>query len=152
MSSPREPIAHRNLPLALLQARESVLARFRPILNAAGVTEQQWRVIRALAEAGPLEPRELVTACCISSPSLAGVLARMDDLGLVRRERLEDDQRRVSVSLTPRSRALVTRMAPRVEATYRELEARLGVADVAALFAALDRLVALLGSEEPPAD
>lgn len=147
MSSPgpRDPISHRNLPLALLQARESVLGRFRPVLNAAGVTEQQWRVIRAIATHGPLEPRELVEACCISSPSLAGVLARMDDLGLVRRERHEADQRRVSVSLTPKSRALVARMAPRVEATYRELEARLGKAEVAALFDALDRIVEALG-------
>ena len=49
--------SHRNLPLLLLQAREGVLAHFRPILNAHGVTEQQWRIIRALLEGGPLEPR-----------------------------------------------------------------------------------------------
>ena len=28
---------YRNLPLLLLQARESMLARFRPVLNAHGV-------------------------------------------------------------------------------------------------------------------
>lgn len=152
MSSPTDPIAHRNLPLALLRARESVLANFRPVLNAAGLTEQQWRVIRALAEAGPLEPRELVAACRISSPSLAGVLARMDDLGLVRRERHAGDQRRVRVSLTPRSRGLLARMAPRVDAIYRMLEVRLGASEMAALYGALDRLVAMLGTEEPAAD
>jgi hypothetical protein len=72
---------HRNLPLLLLQARERVIANFRPALNAAGVTEQQWRIVRALLEQGPLEPRQIVGLCAISSPSLAGVLARMDDLG-----------------------------------------------------------------------
>lgn len=145
MSSPRAGITHRNLPLLLLQARESVLARFRPILKEHGLTEQQWRIVRALAEAGPLEPREIVAACCISSPSLAGVLARMDDLGLVRRDGVEGDQRRVRVSLTPRSRGLVARMAPRIEAEYARLEAQLGAGDTARLRDALDRLVATLG-------
>ena len=35
------PLPHRNLPLLLLQAREAVIANFRPILNAHGLTEQQ---------------------------------------------------------------------------------------------------------------
>jgi DNA-binding MarR family transcriptional regulator len=75
-----------------------VIARFRPALNAAGVTEQQWRIVRALLEQGPLEPRQIGRCARISSPSLAGVLARMDDLGLVQRERLPHDQRRVMVA------------------------------------------------------
>ena len=73
---------HRNLPLLLLQAREQVIARFRPILNAHGITEQQWRIVRALLDTGPLEPREIGELCRISSPSLAGVLSRMEELGL----------------------------------------------------------------------
>ena len=43
-------IAHRNLPQALLRAREAVMRYFRPNLKIAGVTEQQWRVIRALSD------------------------------------------------------------------------------------------------------
>jgi homoprotocatechuate degradation regulator HpaR len=145
--------AHRNLPLLLLQARERVIGRFRPILNANGITEQQWRIVRALLETGPLEPREIVSLCGISSPSLAGVLARMEELGLVTRQRLEHDQRRLHVSLTPRSRVLAARMAPQVEAAYEELEARIGAAFMQQLYAMLDALVAGLepqpeGSEE----
>jgi homoprotocatechuate degradation regulator HpaR len=148
--SPRgpAPIRARNLPLLLLQARESVLARFRPLLNANGVTEQQWRIVRALAETGPLEPRQIVQLCGISSPSLAGVLARMEALGFVERERLEHDQRRQRVSLTATSRALVTRMAPQVEATYAVLEKELGRERLATLHAVLDDVLRQLG----PAD
>ena len=101
--APDEPqpcgFRHRNLPLLLLQAHESVIAHFRPVLNAHGITEQQWRIVRALLEHGPLEPRQIGEVCRISSPSLAGVLSRMDDVGLVRRERLASDQRRVRVLL-----------------------------------------------------
>ncbi len=135
----------RNLPLLLLHARESVIAHFRPLLKAHGLTEQQWRIVRALLEQGPLEPREIVRLCRISSPSLAGVLARMDELGLVQRERLDHDQRRVRVTATARSRALAASLAPRVEATYAALEATLGAAFMGGVYETLDLLIARLG-------
>jgi len=136
---------HRNLPLLLLQARESVLVRFRPVLNTNGITEQQWRIVRAVLEAGPLEPRQIGECCAISSPSLAGILARMDALGFITRERLDHDQRRVRVSLTVRSRTLATRMAPQIEAIYVVIEAQLGKDFTAGCYGALDAMIALLG-------
>jgi len=147
MSQPVPSIRHRNLPLLLLHAREAVLARFRPILNAHGVTEQQWRIIRALLETGPKEPREIVTLCGISSPSLAGILARMDDLGFVQRDRVDGDQRRVIVSVTAKSRALARRMAPEIEATYTQIEAQLGKDFTDSTYRALDAMVARLGGD-----
>ena len=143
---------HRNLPLLLLQAREGVLAHFRPILAEHGVTEQQWRIIRALLEAqGPLEPRQIGLLCRISSPSLAGVLARMDELGLVQRERVAQDQRRVMVSLSSRSHSMAGVMAPQIEAMYGRLEAHIGADVVARFYASLDEMVRVLG-DIPEAD
>jgi homoprotocatechuate degradation regulator HpaR len=146
MTTKTAQIKHRNLPLLLLQARESVFANFRPILHAHGVTEQQWRVIRALLEQGPMEPKRICEVCRILSPSLAGMLSRMDDLGLVKRARLDHDQRRLLVSLTPKSRALAAKMSPQIEATYKELEARLGERFTKDLYATLDSLIEVLGT------
>lgn len=145
---------HRNLPLLLLQARERVIARFRPALNEAGVTEQQWRIVRALLEYGPLEPRQIVGLCAISSPSLAGVLARMDDLGLVRRERLDHDARRLKVWLTPKGRTLARRLAPRIEAIYADIEAHIGLRFTQDFYRVLDELVARLepADDDPAAE
>lgn len=138
-------LRHRNLPQLMLQAREALMAQFRPILNAHGVTEQQWRIVRALLESGPLEPRQIVEVCRISSPSLAGVLARMDEQGLVQRERMENDLRRVRVSLTAKSRGLAARMAPGIEAAYAQIEQELGARAFERLLAQLDALMARLG-------
>lgn len=140
-------LAHRNLPLLLLLAREGVIARFRPLLHAQGLTEQQWRVLRVLIEFGALEPRQIGQLCGISSPSLAGVLARMEGQGLVARAALAHDRRRQAVSATPRSRRLAARLAPAIEATYGEIEARLGARFVRDLYHALDRVVAELGPD-----
>jgi homoprotocatechuate degradation regulator HpaR len=142
-------LRRRNLPLLLLQAREQVIARFRPMLNAHGITEQQWRIVRALMETGPLEPREIGELCRISSPSLAGVLARMEELGYIRRKRLDHDQRRVRVSLAPRSRTLAARMVPQIEATYRDIEAAIGAPFTAQLYDILDRLIGALAPGAP---
>jgi homoprotocatechuate degradation regulator HpaR len=144
MRSSSGKLRHRNLPLLLLQAREQVIARFRPILNAHGITEQQWRIVRALNDTGPLEPREIGEMCRISSPSLAGVLSRMEELGYIRRKRLDHDQRRLSVSLTPRSRALCASMAPQIEATYHDIEIMIGERFSARFYRALDELIGAL--------
>jgi homoprotocatechuate degradation regulator HpaR len=143
---PREarPLKRRNLPLMMLQAREHVIAHFRPLLNAHGVTEQQWRIVRLLLETGPLEPRQIGELCNLSSPSLAGVLARMEQLGLVARKRLPNDQRRVIVSLTGRSRALAARLAPRIEAVYAHIEDLLGAEFADRFYRTLDEVIAKL--------
>lgn len=141
MSESPTSLKHRNLPLLFLQVRESVFSRFRPLLNEAGVTEQQWRVIRALLEHGQLEPRQIGEICCLSSPSLAGILARMDDLGLVERERLEHDQRRVMVSVSDKGKALAQELAPRIEQTYAQLEAQIGEEFAKNLYNMLDELM-----------
>lgn len=142
--APALSFSHRNLPLLLLRGRDAVLAQFRPILQSHGVTEQQWRVLRVLCESGPLEPRQIGRLCCISSSSLAGVLARMDELGLVQRQRLTQDARRVRVSPSPASRTLVASMAPQIEARYAELEHHLGREFLQRLYRTLDTLDARL--------
>src|ERR1700676_889079 len=105
-------LGRRNLPLMMLQAREHVIAHFRPILNAHGITEQQWRIVRLLLDTGPLEPHEIGELCRLSSPSLAGVLSRMENIGFVQRKRLADNQRRVLVSLPQRGRPRAPRTRP----------------------------------------
>ena len=127
MAAESGKLRHRNLPLLLLQAREHVIARFRP-------DSQRPRHHGAAMAHRPRTDRhgtawnraKSARCAAISSPSLAGVLSRMEELGYIQRKRLDHDQRRVRVSLTPRSRALAARMAPQIEATYRDIETVIG--------------------------
>ncbi len=135
-------LRHRNLPHLLLRAREALMAHFRPLLAEHGLTEQQWRILREIVEQGPLEPRQLCEACSISSPSIVGVLARMEEMGLVTRERMAHDQRRVRVSLTPKSRRLAQKLVPLIEQRYELLERALGLRSIQEVYDALDALLA----------
>ncbi len=93
----------RNLPHLLLRARETLMARFRPILREHGITEQQWRVLRTLNDTGDMEPNQLADACLILSPSLTRMLAAMEQADMIVRTRSSVDQRRQVISLTPRA-------------------------------------------------
>jgi homoprotocatechuate degradation regulator HpaR len=110
------------------------------------VTEQQWRVIRALLDESPLEPRQICERCQLLSASAAGVLARMEELGLVQRERMANDQRRVQVSITPKSRAVARRIAPLAAAQYAQIEQAIGTERLAQVYATLDDLVERLAT------
>lgn len=132
---------HRNLPQQLFQARDALMAHFRPILNHYGLTEQQWRILRALDEHAQLEPRELCALCQLLSSSMAGILARMEEIGLVQRIRVETDQRRVLVSLAPKGDALIDEMAPLIELQYQYLEQAVGKNTLASLAGALKSFI-----------
>jgi homoprotocatechuate degradation regulator HpaR len=140
--APSPALRHRNLPHLLLRARETLMAHFRPLLGKFRLTEQQWRILREVLEQGPLEPRQLCEACSISSPSLVGVLLRMEETGLITRERMAHDQRRVLVSLTPKSRKIAQQLIPLVEQRYRALEASLGLDAMQKVYDTLDALLA----------
>ncbi len=139
---PAAALRHRNLPHLLLRSRETLMAHFRPLLAEQGLTEQQWRILREVVEQGPLEPRQLCEACSISSPSIVGVLARMEETGLVTRARMAHDQRRVRVSLTAKSRRIAQKLVPLIEQRYELLERALGLRPIQEVYDALDALLA----------
>jgi len=104
-----------SLPLQLLKAREATMAFFRPLLQENNITEQQWRVLRALKAYEELESKQLAEHCCILSPSLTGIIKRLEQQGYIKRKKSEEDQRRTLLSLTDKALGLFQRLSPDVE-------------------------------------
>src|ERR1700730_7346772 len=115
-----------SLPMALLRAREAVMRRFRPGLRRRGVTEQQWRILRALAHAGPLEVTALAESTFLLAPSLSRILPDLESRGLISRRQLDSDLRRAVVSLEPKGLKLIAAHAPDSEAVYDEIARAFG--------------------------
>ncbi|MBL8471194.1 MAG: homoprotocatechuate degradation operon regulator HpaR [Rhodocyclaceae bacterium] len=136
-------VKHRNLPQLLAQARDAVVEPFRHILHHFELTEQQWRILRILDQEAPLEPWQICKRGQFLSPSLAGVLSRMEDMSLVQRRKLNTDQRRQLVTLTEQGRQLISAMAPVIEQQYEHIDAVLGANTVKQLYCALDKLLDL---------
>ena len=134
-------LAYRNLPQLFLKAREELLCHFRPIITHFGLTEQQWRILRTLDEKEQLEPREICEHCHILSPSLTGVLSRMEEMGLVTRTRMAGDQRRVIVRLTPKSERLVAELGPLIVEQYKIIEQAFGPELIKQLYEVMDQVI-----------
>jgi len=114
----------RSLPMALLRAREAAMSHFRPMLRSHGLTEQQWRVIRALADDGGVDASELARRCFLLAPSLTRILQHLESRRLVNRSADRQDQRRSVFSLTSHGRQLFDEVAPDSEQLYNIMERR----------------------------
>ncbi|WP_339862929.1 homoprotocatechuate degradation operon regulator HpaR [Paremcibacter congregatus] len=133
---PMRDLAH-SLPITLLKGRESIMTDFRAMLLDNKLTDQQWRVLRALAENPVLEVVELAEKCVILQPSVSRIIRKMEERGLITRIIPSRDRRRSEISITPKGRALFAKLAPRCEEIYKEITARFGQEK-------LDKLLALL--------
>jgi homoprotocatechuate degradation regulator HpaR len=119
------------------------MEHFRPIINHFGLTEQQWRILRALDEQGPMEPREICQMYRFSSPSMAGILARMEEIDLITRSRILGDQRRVMINLSDKGLDILNRIAPLIDLQYSYVEQSCGKNIFTELFKALDEFTEL---------
>ena len=113
---------HASINISLIQAREALMTQFRPILNNAGNTDQQWRIIRLLAENGTLDFQDLANQACILRPSLTGILTRLEKVGYVVRLKPSNDQRRVYLKLTGEGEKLHRTTCDQVDARYDVIE------------------------------
>lgn len=134
------PHHQHRLPQHLLRAREAVMAYFRPVLNSFGLTEQQWRILRLLDDRGELEAGVIADLACILSPSLTGILVRMEKAGLIHRTKDTVDSRRLIVSLSEEGRTLTHRIAPISETCYEQIEAYFGSEKLEQLIELLSQL------------
>lgn len=129
----------RSLPIALLRAREATMRRFKPHVDAHGLTLQQWRVIRALADHGPLDATTMAERCVILPPSLSRIFRTLEGRGLIEPVKAHD-ARRHTVALTEAGRALYAQMAGRSEEIYREIEDAFGHEKMTELLGLLSEL------------
>lgn len=138
----------RSLPIALLRARELLMQRFRPMLLAHDVTEQQWRVLRVLAETEGMDAGDLAARACILAPSLSRISKALEGRGLIAVSRDPVDGRRSIIRLTEEGFAFIGRVAPESARIYAEIEEKVGHARIETLLDEIDALMQDLAPED----
>ncbi len=100
----------------------AAMARFRPMLRRHGLTELQWRVIRALADHRNIDASELARRSFLLAPSLTRILRYLERKKIVKRSLDNADQRRSTLVLSAKGRRIFEEVAPDSEALYAEIE------------------------------
>nr|WP_291846753.1 homoprotocatechuate degradation operon regulator HpaR [Bradyrhizobium sp.] len=134
--------------MSLLRAREAVMRQFRPSLRNHGLTEQQWRILRALTAVDSIEVTELARVAFLLGPSLSRILRDLEARNLIERRPAKADLRRAVVSISPRGLKLIEAVAPSSEAIYAEITSRYGARKLAELQQMLGELERRLAAME----
>lgn len=120
--SSKLPSTSRSLPIALIRAREGVMAPIRDMLSETGITEQQWRVLRVLSEYGMLDTTTLADRSSLLFPSLTRIAVTMRDKGLITQTRDEVDRRRQLIEITSEGQKIIdyrTAQSTRIVADFK---------------------------------
>ncbi len=131
----------RQVCFALAAASRSVIGLYRPVLAPLGLTHPQYLVMLALWQSSPRTLTDIAAALYLEPATLSPLLKRLEQSGYLTRARNVDDERALSIDLTPAGEALRSQ-ALAVPGTIVE---RLGV-PVAQLERVRDELTALLAA------
>lgn len=96
----------------LVRATNAIDAAVAPSLAEQGLTESQFGVLEALLHLGPMPQCDLARRILCTGGNLTLVVDKLEQRGLVRRARRQDDRRYVDVHLTPQGDALIREYFP----------------------------------------
>ncbi len=140
----RRPSADRNARAvtAVLRAADRLRRHFTALAEPAGLTFQQYNVLRILRGAGqPLPTMEIRQRMLEQAPGITRILDRLVAKGLVERELPAEDRRRVLCRITRQGLRLLERLDPAMDAADARAFAGVGRRQ-------LDDLVGRLASVE----
>jgi DNA-binding MarR family transcriptional regulator len=128
--------------LGLLRTADLVRRRIGQVVEPAGLTPQQYNVLRILRGAGPqgLPTLEIAERMVEHAPGITRLLERLERKGLVRRRRCPEDARRVLCFSSPAGLALLARLDPAIAAADGEPFQGFSTGETGALVDLLDRV------------
>ncbi len=133
-----------SLPVALLLSYEAVIRHFRPALRAFDITEQQWRVLRALSSISESDVGHLARATHLAPTSLSRILKDLHERRLIERQRTNMDMRLALVMISRDGLRLVDELRPFAEGIYAQIASRYGGSRIEKLMVLLRQLSAEL--------
>ncbi len=114
------------------------------------ITGPQLMALREIARLNSATPTALARAIHVSQSTMTGILARLGHRRLVRRSHASPDRRVSTVTLTPAGRRLLAASPPLLQAGFRRELSELKDWERTSLLAALQRVSAMMGMDEPP--
>jgi DNA-binding MarR family transcriptional regulator len=130
-------------PYRLAVLSETVSRAIASVYSARfDLSRDEWRVLAALGESGTMNTQAALLFTTLDKVQASRAVRRMEDRGLIRRERDAADRRNRILRLTPAGRALYRRIVPVVKSREAYLLQGLDEGERAALDGVIERLLA----------
>src|SRR5436190_23975054 len=133
------PSPERDLVTGVIQLANLFMRHLAPVFEKANVTPQQWSILVTIAGADdPLTLAGLARAMLVSKQNMTGMVARLEELGLIERQPDPRDLRSSRLALTRRGRAAVEKLRPAYEEWRRALGREIPERELAAVTRTVD--------------
>jgi len=129
----------------ILRATES---NSKALLRATGLTPSQLVLMRLLEEAGELSAGQIAHRMGITQATTTGIIHKLEQRGLILRQRGSTDRRQVWISLAPAAHDLLASTPDGVHERFEQRFMELKDWEQASLIAALERIAEMLDVHE----
>lgn len=96
------------LCFAVYACSREIIKSYRPYLEKLGLTYTQYITMMVLWETGEISAKDLGNKLHLDSGTLTPLLKKLENMGLVKRQRDAEDERSLLVTLTNKGRELKT--------------------------------------------
>lgn len=125
----------------LFQAKKALHAKACSAVTKSGLSSTQYGVLLALSEKGTACINSLIEALNTTSGNMTLVIRNMERDGLIQRQVQENDKRFSLIALTPKGKAAIDRLIPKVDADRSEALGSLSDSDLKTAIEILGKLL-----------
>ncbi len=126
-------------------ASRLITREYQPYLDKLGITYPQYLVLLVLWEAESLPVNDIAKKLILNTNTITPLLKRMEQLGLIKRQRSEKDERKVLVELTENGVKLKEEAAKIPEELAKSLlKSKLSVEELISLKDQLNEIISVL--------
>lgn len=149
-------IQHTDFADAILSAIRRVVRAIdldsKQMVRQYSVTGPQLVTLRSIARLGPISVTALARSINLSQPTVTGILFRLDQQGLIKRERNSADRRAVTSTITTEGLRVLQHTPALLEDRFRRELSRLEEWEQTQTLATLQRIAAMMEAHDIPAD
>ncbi|MGD8413034.1 MAG: MarR family transcriptional regulator [Candidatus Latescibacterota bacterium] len=135
---------------AIRRIMRAIELRSRQLLDQTGVTGPQLAALQLAAQIENASASAISRHLHLSRSTVTGVLDRLQNRGLIRRNQNARDRRGNVIEVTPRGRDLLASAPPLLQDQFRQKLEQLEDWEQTSILAALQRLAAMMDAEALP--
>ena len=150
-SSATAPVLNRtvsdNVMIALRKIIQAIDINSKKLVKRVGLTGPQLVILQEISSLGEVTAGEIARAVSLSQATVTGVLDRMENRGLLARQRCDHDKRRIMVRITESGKQVLKDAPPLMQEAFVERFSSLQEWEQSMILSSIQRLVSIMDAK-----